>query len=236
MRRDLAEAVVTAAGQPTTTRIGTVTGITGPTGLPLLQITLSGAAEPLLPESIGVLNGYAPNVGDTVVLLGQAAVGAESSASTWLVMGVSSKASTNVWMARPVRYSDAALSTVTNVAFSATAGAPALPMAGVGFYAPASGRVRVHWGVELRQVANFILVSPQAATGLTLGAGTVLPGWAASFDRTRRTDPTGAMNAGNSDILDGLTPGQPYNVTLYHVVGGSTGEVNRRFVSVTPQE
>ena len=110
---------------------------------------------------------------------------------------------------------------------------------GVAFLAPASGRVNVHWVCELNHGTSFLVVSPQVATGNTIGSGTVHTAvggvsWAANDDRTCRVDSASVSRYGSVDLCDGLTPGAAYNVALYHRVGGGTGTIGRRTVVVNP--
>lgn len=79
MAEDLAEAVVDTAGQPTTSRVGTILGVNP------IQVDVGGTA--LNPAVVGCVSSYLPRTGDTVVLLGQAVEGADSSGSTWLIIG-----------------------------------------------------------------------------------------------------------------------------------------------------
>lgn len=72
----LANEVVNSSGQPVTARIGVVTS-TGP-----LVVDVQGT----LFTNLGLV-GTAPSVGDTVLLLGQAVKGSNSSGSSWVCLG-----------------------------------------------------------------------------------------------------------------------------------------------------
>jgi hypothetical protein len=72
----LAEAVQGAVGQPASVRIGTVDSI-DPT-------VISAQGTPF--EDVGFLDGYVPEVGDTVALLGQSS-GSGSDPASWLTLG-----------------------------------------------------------------------------------------------------------------------------------------------------
>lgn len=79
MSDDIAQAVQDATGQPSTVRIGRVDSVSP------LQINLGGTILGL--EALGILTPYTPSVGDTVALLGQSVEGAQSTGSSWLVLG-----------------------------------------------------------------------------------------------------------------------------------------------------
>lgn len=76
---DLADAVVDAAGQPLTSRVGTILAVNP------IQVDVGGTV--LNPAVVGCVSSYLPRTGDTVVLVGQAVEGADSSGSTWLIVG-----------------------------------------------------------------------------------------------------------------------------------------------------
>jgi hypothetical protein len=75
----LADQTAATPGQPSTVRVGTVQAINP------IQILMGGTV--IDRDSLGFLTDYNPVVGDTVAILGQAVEGANSSASTWLVLG-----------------------------------------------------------------------------------------------------------------------------------------------------
>lgn len=75
----LAAAVVVSGGQPATVRVGTITALS-PT-----RVTMGGTV--LDPDVVGFARDYSPVLGDVVALLGQSVEGADSSGSTWLVVG-----------------------------------------------------------------------------------------------------------------------------------------------------
>lgn len=78
--QDLADAVVETAGQPLTSRVGTIEAVT-----PTIRVNMGGTI--LNPAVVGCASSYLPRVGDTVALVGQAIEGAESSGSTWMIVG-----------------------------------------------------------------------------------------------------------------------------------------------------
>lgn len=79
MMQDLALAVDQSAGQPSTTRVGIITSVA--------PVTVELDEQPLNPAVVGCVASYSPRVGDNVVLLGQAIEGADTSASSWTMVG-----------------------------------------------------------------------------------------------------------------------------------------------------
>lgn len=71
-------AVFDAAGQPATVRIGVVVGV-APLRVRIQATEIQG-------DSLGRI-GSLPALGDTVLLIGQSVHGANSSASSWVVLG-----------------------------------------------------------------------------------------------------------------------------------------------------
>lgn len=220
---DLASAVTQSGGQPATLRVGTVVRVT-----PSLQIDLGGTI--LNNEAIGYANGWGPGqVGEIVALLGQSVEGADTSGSTWLVLGGIGREP-----AGAVSATDNGPGVVTaSGAFVASGGGGAA--LGRAFVAPASGKVMIFWNLEITPgAAAFALCSPQVAAGAVIAAGTVHPGWAANFDRTRRNDNSTPQRGGASDLCEGLTPGAVYNVTLYYATSGVAATFGRRSLAVVP--
>jgi hypothetical protein len=76
--QDLADAVVETAGQPLTSRVGTIEEVNP------IRVNMGGTI--LDPAVVGCASSYLPRIGDTVVLVGQAVDGAESSGSTWMIV------------------------------------------------------------------------------------------------------------------------------------------------------
>jgi hypothetical protein len=72
----LADAIILAAGQPATIRVGVVTSSSP------LKVDVQGTIFTRLGRI-----GAAPSVGATVLLLGQSVRGAASSGSSWVVLG-----------------------------------------------------------------------------------------------------------------------------------------------------
>jgi len=71
----LPQQIIFDRGRPAITRVGTVVSV-GP-----LQVEVQGTVF----DEVGVLNGYTPLVGDTVILLGQSAVTARG--ASWIALG-----------------------------------------------------------------------------------------------------------------------------------------------------
>ena len=76
---DLADAVVEAAGQPLTSRVGTIRAVNP------IEVDIGGTI--LNPAVVGCVSSYLPRTGDTVALVGQAVEGADTSGSTWMIVG-----------------------------------------------------------------------------------------------------------------------------------------------------
>jgi hypothetical protein len=74
---DLATAVTAAAGQPVTSRVGTVLAVNP------IQVDMGGTI--LDAAVVGCASSYLPRTGDTVVLIGQAVEGGDTSGSTWMI-------------------------------------------------------------------------------------------------------------------------------------------------------
>lgn len=129
---------------------------------------------------------------------------------------------------------DSSVATTTSGSFTTVGGT----VVGTSFIVPASGKVQLTWGAEIKNSAgSFSLLSPQIAEGSTVGSGTVIV--AASDDYTARADTTVTVRSTNMRLLtvaDGaaFTPGKLVNVALYHRVGGGTGTFERRTVTVVP--
>jgi hypothetical protein len=130
-----------------------------------------------------------------------------------------------------VSNADATSRTTTSTAYTTTL-SPAT-ICGIAFVAPPSGKVKILWNNEASNSgASFTLTSPQVATGSTVGSGTVV--LAADDARTTNVGGTTSDRHGASTTCTGLTPGDTYNVALYHRVGSGTGTFLRREVIVSP--
>jgi hypothetical protein len=220
----LAEQSAVTPGQPSTVRTGTITAVSA---AGVIQVTMGGTV--IDNASLGISGFYRPRVGDTVALLGQSVEGSQSSGSTWLIIGQITSAEAGDW------------GTVTNYnvePFTTSSGAytTAGPSSfvGVPFYAPPSGKILVSWSAELRNTTDgqFTLISPQIAAGAALGSGAVLVPF--SDDRQIRNDNIQLVRSSDTDLISGLTPGLQMNCTLYHRIGGGTGPISRRRVTVAP--
>ena len=72
---DLLDSIAKDRGQPSTIRVGTIVSISP------IQVSVQGTIF----TGVGVLNDYAPQLGDNVLLAGQSAV--SSDGSSWVVLG-----------------------------------------------------------------------------------------------------------------------------------------------------
>jgi hypothetical protein len=108
---------------------------------------------------------------------------------------------------------------------------------GVAFVAPTTGRVLVTWS---GQVANSTAtsaceLSPYIREGTTVGSGTAF--LASVIDNKIRlvsSSNNSIQHAGMTMLVEGLTPGDDYNVRLDHRVSGNTGTFIYRKVTVIP--
>jgi len=127
--------------------------------------------------------------------------------------------------------------TVTITTFGITAASGSYSDCGVAFVAPTTGRVLVTWS---GQVANGTTgsaceLSPFIREGTTVGSGTTF--LASVIDNKLRlvSYVGGAIqHAGMTMLVEGLTPGDDYNVRLDHRVSGNTGTFLYRKVAVLP--
>lgn len=125
--------------------------------------------------------------------------------------------------------------TITTFGIGTTSGTYA--DCGVAFVAPTTGRVLITWS---GQMANSIAssaceLSPFIREGSTVGAGTTF--LASVIDNKIRlvSSANNSINhAGMTMVVDGLTPGDDYNVRLDHRVSGNTGTFIYRKVAVLP--
>lgn len=106
---------------------------------------------------------------------------------------------------------------------------------GLTFVAPTTGRVLIVWGALLdhNTAGRACIISFRLGKGPQIGSGdVVLPA-----DDTRSIQNVGVndLGPGGWHPVDGLEPGQTYNVQLQHrVTVGGNGTVSRRSVSVQP--
>lgn len=104
---------------------------------------------------------------------------------------------------------------------------------GVAFIAPATGRVKIHHAaLASNSTTGSTDVAPAVRTGSTVGSGTVFV--AASNNNRVTKVGTGAIRAGVTSLITGLTPGSAYNVRLEHKVSTGVGTVAERTVVVEP--
>lgn len=120
----------------------------------------------------------------------------------------------------------------TNTTYSATSGTPTLPVCGVSFTAPTSGRVKITWRARFEcQVNNSrCVVSVQVATGGTLNSGSVVSAYddesaieTVQSPAATTTPAETRMHASQFRMLSGLTPGNTYNAVTGHKAFNATG-------------
>jgi hypothetical protein len=123
-------------------------------------------------------------------------------------------------------------SQIVNTGYSSTAGTPTLPVCGIAFTAPTSGRVRVTFKArfECKTNASRTIISAAVATGGVAGAGTVITpssddnALETTQSATGATTPAETRYAGSTyRNLQGLTPGVTYNAYLEHKNFSATG-------------
>jgi hypothetical protein len=104
---------------------------------------------------------------------------------------------------------------------------------GAAFVAPNSGRVLIHWAGRLdNSGANSTSISPVVREGTSVGSGTSV--LAADLNNSVLNIGTDERRIGASYLLEGLTPGDDYNVRLEHRVSAGTGTIQGRHVAVVP--
>lgn len=124
---------------------------------------------------------------------------------------------------------DTAITGITSTTYAAGA-----TPCGVAFEAPPSGQVLILWNGQLDHdtAGRETLLSIRVGTGEDLGLGTQVFG--ASDNVCLSKGGTVRDRAGVSHLLDGLTPGDFYNVvTMHRVTTGGNGRVARRQIIVT---
>lgn len=121
--------------------------------------------------------------------------------------------------------------TFTNTTFGVTTTGGTYITCGVAFVAGVSGKAVILYGANLdNSGAAATNVAPYVRTGSTVGSGSdVFPAVLNNCVRNVNTD-DGTF--GNNLTLEGLTPGDSYNVRLEHRVSGGTGTVQYRHVTV----
>lgn len=105
---------------------------------------------------------------------------------------------------------------------------------GVAFLAPSTGRILVLFGGDLdNSGAQFTVLAPVLRTGATVGSGTNVGDGDPEYALYTNGD---RYRAGSYWYVEGLTPGDPYNVRLEHRTtgGATTGTILRRNVTVVP--
>lgn len=215
----LAEAVQGAVGQPASVRIGIVDS-TDP-----LVISAQGAPF----NDVGLLDGYVPQVGDAVALLGQSS-GVGSDPASWLALGALRSTTGGSPIAR--RAFVVTQQNTTSVTYVNLA-----TICGIDFIAPSSGRVMLHYRSRLTcGGASITLSAPQVAEGSTVGSGAVVPGYAASDDNAMFQPFGSSVGFGQSLLVEGLTPFGEYNVVLMvrSSVGGVSVIASHREIDVVP--
>ena len=122
--------------------------------------------------------------------------------------------------------------TVTSYGVATTGGTYA--DCGVAFVAPTTGRVKISVAAVLVNSTAGVgtLISPVVREGGTIGSGTTVK--AATDNDCLQVNGTSGMRTSVFVMVEGLTPGDTYNVRLEHRVTANTGTATRRYVLVEP--
>lgn len=191
----LAEAVHGAVGQPASMRIGVVDS-TAP-----LAISAQGVAF----NDVGLLEGYIPQTGDSVALIGQSSE-AGSDPASWLALGAI-QASTADLARSETDMQDALVSTTSTI--YVTTGT----VCSTTFVAPNSGRVFIAWRAGL--LTSGGAAEAYAAPQINDSTGATLSG--AADNRAISTPFASTMRFGSTTLFEfGLTPGETYTAVLMH--------------------
>lgn len=104
---------------------------------------------------------------------------------------------------------------------------------GVAFLAPFSGKVKIDFAAALDHATTASTeVCPVVREGSVIGSGATIV--AASSAIAIRNVGTDDRRFGAHIFVEGLTPGDDYNVRLEHRTSGGTATVQRRIVTVIP--
>lgn len=124
--------------------------------------------------------------------------------------------------------------TFTNTSFGVTTTGGTYADCGTAFIAPTSGRVLINFAAQLSHSGTgSAIISPVIREGSTVGSGTVFQ--AASDDTMIQTVGSNAHRHGAAILVEGLTPGDTYNVRLEHkMFSAGTATAVRRQVIVQP--
>jgi len=129
--------------------------------------------------------------------------------------------------------------TVTSGTFTTTRSGATSPV-GVSFTAPPSGKVKIHWAGGIAGSGTggsaFYLMGFQILTGSTIGGGSsvVAGDDNKALQVTNLVSANGERQGGRSELVQSLTPGNSYNVSLMYRVGTGTGTFSRVSVTVDP--
>lgn len=106
------------------------------------------------------------------------------------------------------------------------------------FTAPASGKVKISWAASIQAptTTGFALATYIVRNGGTIGSGAVVTGAEASDTRTLQNTgaSAGEQSLSNFEILEGLTPGNQYNIRMAYRTSTGTSWFNRPKVLVEP--
>ena len=127
--------------------------------------------------------------------------------------------------------------TTNSTSFTGTLSGGATP--GVVFVAPLSGAVEVGWSASFwnNTSGQTSQCSWELRTGGTIGSGTIVPGYDAQVYHqvaTKHASSSNDFQAGDTFLVEGLTPGSTYNVRQMYAVSGGTATFSRKKIKVVP--
>jgi len=124
----------------------------------------------------------------------------------------------------PVENQTNAFVSTTSTTYVALTGGPS-----VVFVAPPSGAVWVHVKTAIASTVSGVIntASYEVRTGAVVGSGTVIQ--AATRENGILYGGTSTIDAGQTTLVTGLTPGSTYNIQMmYAVEGAATAQFDRR--------
>ncbi len=130
--------------------------------------------------------------------------------------------------------------TTASTSFTTTRAAATSPV-GVSFTAPPSGKVGVSWKCGIINSGsggtNWGAMGFQVRSGSTLGAGTAYQSASLNLAIQHLGQSAGGaeQKAGMTELVEGLTPGANYNVTVMFAVGAGTGTFSSVSCSIDPR-
>lgn len=131
--------------------------------------------------------------------------------------------------------------TTTSGTFTTTRTGATSPV-GITFTAPPSGKVMVHWACGIYNSVSiagnsFGVCAFQVKTGTTIGSGTTYQAAAdtLALQAVDRSATSSESKGGRAELVDGLTAGDDYNLSLMYRIGGAgTGNFSSVSCTIVP--